>query len=135
MKISTRGRYGLRLMIELAMNQDKGYISLNEIAKIQEVSEKYLEQLITPLSKAGLVMSQRGAQGGYRLAMDADKISVGKILVALEGSLSPVDCLENGACTKVDSCVSVFLWQKIKDAIDNVINTMTLEDLVNEKNI
>lgn len=135
MKISTKGRYGIRLMLCLALNYDNGLMPLKAIAKQQDISEKYLEQIINPLTKAGLTKSFRGAQGGYALAVDPAKTTVGSILRVLEGSLSPVDCLDSNLCPKTDSCASLSLWQKIKDAVDNVVDNVTLADLVEEYNI
>ncbi len=132
MKISTRGRYGLRLMLCLALEYQKGHIPLNVIAKQQDISEKYLEQIINPLTKAGLTMSFRGAQGGYSLTKEPSQITVGAILRVLEGSLSPVDCLDNSTCPRTDFCASLSLWQKIKDAVDEIVDHTTLADLVDE---
>lgn len=137
LKISTKGRYGIRLMLCLAVNYSNGHMPLKEIARNQEISEKYLEQIINPLTKAGLVHSLRGAQGGYSLTNPPAQITVGSILRVLEGSLAPVDCLENHCCTKSDICTTISLWRKMKDAIDQVVDNITLADLVddyNEKN-
>lgn len=134
MKISTKGRYGMRLMLFLAVNYKNGHIPLKEIARNQDLSEKYLEQIINPLTKAGFVHSFRGAQGGYALTKDPAEITVGSILRILEGSLSPVDCVESSTCEKADTCTSISLWKKIKDAVDNVVDHVTLADLVTEYN-
>lgn len=132
MKISTKGRYGIRLMLYLALNYENGRISLKEISKKQDISEKYLEQIINPLTKADLVTSYRGAQGGYSLSLNPSEITVGAILRILEGSLSPVSCIDNHNCDRENICVSLSLWTKIKEAIDNVVDNITLQDLVNE---
>ena len=133
MRISTKGRYGIRLMLCLALQyQNSGHMPLRTIAKNQEISEKYLEQIINPLTKAGLVQSFRGAQGGYALVKNPTEITVGAILRVLEGSLSPVDCLEHTQCKRADVCASLFLWQKIKTAIDDIVDNTTLADLVKE---
>ena len=133
MKRSTKGRYGIRLMICLALQYEKtSHIPLKTIAQQQEISEKYLEQIINPLTKAGLVKSFRGAQGGYSLIKDPSEITVGSILRILEGSLSPVDCLEHSPCKRADVCASLSLWQKIKTAVDDVVDNTTLADLVKE---
>ncbi len=135
MKISTKGRYGIRLMLYLAVKYKNGHIPLKEIAVDQDISEKYLEQIINPLLKAGLVKSARGAQGGYSLTDRPSQITVGSILRVLEGSLSPVDCAENEeCCDKSYSCATISLWKRIKDAVDSVVDNTTLEDLVNEYN-
>ncbi|MCD8036459.1 MAG: Rrf2 family transcriptional regulator [Clostridiales bacterium] len=136
MLISTKGRYGVMIMVYLAENYNKGHKPLKEIAASQELSEKYLEQIINPLTKAGLLTSYRGSQGGYALAKAPADVSVGEILRILEGSLAPVYCVaENGeTCEKLNSCNSVVVWKKIKDAIDNVVDNMSLSDLIDEEN-
>ena len=106
MKISTRGRYGIRLMLALALNYNNGTIPLKTIAKDQGISEKYLEQIINPLTKSGLVKSFRGAQGGYMLTNPPEATTVGEILRVLEGSLSPVDCVDHPNCANSDHCAS-----------------------------
>ena len=98
MKISTKGRYGIRLMLSLALHYDKGTLALKSIAREQDISEKYLEQIINPLTKSGLVKSYRGAQGGYILTREPKDITIGEVLRILEGSLSPVDCVHNPMC-------------------------------------
>jgi len=132
LRISTKGRYGIRLMLCLGLQYGKGHISLKIISREQGISEKYLEQIVSPLSKAGLVISFRGAQGGYSLTRDPEQINVGEILRILEGSLSPVDCLDKVSCEKTDSCASLLLWKRMKDAIDEVVDNTTLADLVKE---
>ena len=116
MKISTRGRYGIRLMLALALNYNNGTIPLKTIAKDQGISEKYLEQIINPLTKSGLVKSFRGAQGGYTLTNPPEATTVGEILRVLEGSLSPVDCVDHPNCANSDHCVSLSIWKKMKVA-------------------
>lgn len=135
MLISTKGRYGVMIMVYLAENFNKGHKPLKEIASSQDLSEKYLEQIINPLTKAGLLTSYRGAQGGYALSKAPSEITVGDILRILEGSLAPVYCVaEDGEiCQKQSSCNSVVVWKKIKDAIDNVVDNMTLSDLLDEE--
>jgi len=132
MKISTKGRYALRLMLDLAVNYTGEYITIKNIAKRQEISEKYLEQIITQLSKAGFVKSARGAQGGYMLARTPAEYTVGEILRLLEGSLAPVTCLDkkHESCARVNECVTLEVWQKLEKAINNVVDNITLADLV-----
>jgi Rrf2 family protein len=132
MKISTKGRYALRLMLDLALNYTGEYISIKSIAARQDISEKYLEQIITQLSRAGYVRSVRGAQGGYMLAKAPTEYTVGMILRVMEGSLAPVSCLdgEDGNCDRVSSCVTYEIWQKIQSAVENVVDNITLADLV-----
>lgn len=131
MKISTKGRYALRMMLDLAVNNNGTYISLKEISRRQEISDKYSEQIINQLSKAGLVNSVRGAKGGYMLAKKPFEYTVGEILRVMEGTLTPVTCLEeiNNKCQREKICVTIEVFQKIKDAIDNVVDNITLEDL------
>lgn len=129
MKISTRGRYGIRLMLALALNYNNGTIPLKTIAKDQGISEKYLEQIINPLTKSGLVKSFRGAQGGYMLTNPPEATTVGEILRVLEGSLSPVDCVDHPNCANSDHCVSLSIWKKMKVALDEVVDNITLADM------
>ena len=133
MRISTRGRYALRLMLDLATNYTGKPIRLKDVAKRQEISDKYLEQIISILNKAGFVRSVRGPQGGYALQQTPDKYTVGMILRLTEGSLSPVECLDdNGAiCDREENCVTQILWKKLDDDIKGVVDHITLEDLMN----
>ena len=126
MKISTKGRYGLRLMVDLAVHYEQGLVPLKEIAVRQEISEKYLEQIMMQLNRSGLVRSVRGAQGGYCLAQPPESITVGAVLRVMEGSLAPVDC------DRMDRCVTVTVWQKLKEAVEGVVDAITLRDLAND---
>lgn len=131
MKISTKGRYALRLMLDLAINNTGEFIPIKKIAERQEISEKYLEQIITQISRAGFVRSVRGSQGGYQLANPPEDYTVGMILRLMEGELSPVACLdEPGHCDRADRCVTVDVWKQIKEAVENVVDNITLADLV-----
>jgi len=131
MKISTKGRYALRLMLDLALNNTGEYIPIKRIAERQEISEKYLEQIITQISRVGYVKSVRGSQGGYQLAMAPEEYTVGMILRLMEGELSPVACLDTTEnCDRADRCVTIEIYQQIKDAIDNIVDGVTLADLV-----
>ena len=135
MKLSTKGRYGLRAMIDLARYSEKEPVSISSIAARQDISERYLEQLVGILKKAGLVRSIRGATGGYVLARGACEISVGDVLRALEGSLEPVKCAafdpEEG-CMASGGCVTKYVWQKINESITRTVDEMNLEELVRE---
>lgn len=135
MKISTKGRYALRLMVDLAANDNGEYISLKVISQRQNISNKYLEQIITILSKAGFVKSVRGSNGGYKLAKSPRDYTVGMIIRLTEGSLAPVACLEGeeNDCERNESCVTLSVWKKLHDAINGVVDSITLEDLVNEQ--
>lgn len=133
MKISTKGRYALRLMLDIALNEKNGNpVRIKDIAHRQELSGKYLEQIISVLNKAGFVKSIRGPQGGYLLTKQPSEYTVGMILRLTEGSLSPVSCLddENNICERLDECATIVLWRKLKDAISGVVDTVTLEDLI-----
>lgn len=151
MKLSTKGRYGLRAMIDLASHMDEETVSLNSIAKRENISESYLEQLAASLKKAGLVTSSRGAQGGYKLGRDASQISVGDVLRACEGSTDAVSCPgmlsdakagETGdgsrqaraaaGCAGADVCVSKYVWEKINAAITDTVDSIFLDELVRE---
>jgi Rrf2 family protein len=135
MKLSTKGRYGVKAMLDLALHNSEGQISLKSIAERQNISENYLEQLFASLRKAGLVKSIRGAQGGYNLSNEPKNISVGDILRALEGSLAPVDCVSDVdpvKCEKSGVCVTKFIWAKIRDGVNSVVDSISLEDLIEE---
>lgn len=135
MKLSTKGRYGLRAMIDLARYSEEEPVSIGSIAARQDISERYLEQLFGLLKKAGLVKSIRGASGGYVLAKSTGEISVGDVLRALEGSLEPVKCAafysEEG-CMASDGCVTKYVWQKINESINETVDRMMLDELVRE---
>ena len=138
MKISTKGRYGLRAMIDIAVYSEKEPVPICKIAerqslsKRQEISDKYLEQIISVLNKAGYVRSTRGPQGGYLLKKKPEEYTVGMILRLTEGSLAPVACVEDDAepCERMTGCATVRVWQKINDAVKDVVDNITLADLV-----
>lgn len=132
MKISTKGRYALRLMLDIATDTSGEPVKIKDVAARQEISEKYLEQIIAVLNKAGFVRSIRGAQGGYLLAKQPVEYTVGMILRLVEGSMAPVECLEfdNNTCHRQDSCVTLILWEKINNAVKSVIDTVTLADMI-----
>ena len=136
MKISTKGRYALRIMIDLAMNIDKGPIRVKDIASRQNISEKYLEQIIALFNKAGYVKSIRGAQGGYLLTKTPKEYTAGMILRLAEGSIAPVSCVDEAAegCEKRGACVSAMLWEKMNTAVNEVVDNITLQDLVDWQN-
>lgn len=135
MKISTKGRYAVRVMLDLALNNTGECIKVKDIAARQEISEKYLEQIIAILNKAGYVTSVRGAQGGYRMAKRAEDYTVGMILRLTEGSMAPVACLEEGApaCGRRDSCETLEVWRDLYAAINQVIDNVTIADLVEKR--
>jgi Rrf2 family protein len=128
MKITAKGRYAIRIMIDLAVNNSGEYAKVNQIAKRQDISEKYLEQIISVLKKAGYVKSTRGAQGGYRLARDASSYTVGMILRLTEGSLCPVENTV-GECGGCDTCETLDVWKQLNAAINQVVDGVTIADL------
>lgn len=132
MKISTKGRYAVRVMLDLATNNTEEYIKVKEIASRQEISEKYLEQIISVLNKAGYVKSIRGAQGGYKIARDPSNYTVGMILRLTEGSLNPVACLDDeiNECERCDTCETLEVWKDLAKAINSVVDHVTVADLV-----
>lgn len=135
MKLSTKGRYGLKAMFELSLNQNNGPVPLKFIAKKQNISDQYLEQIFSSLKKSGLVTSVRGAQGGYLLSKEPKDITVGDILTVLEGPVSLSDCvLDDEVCENSGVCVTKVVWEKMKKGIDEVINSITLQDMINDHN-
>lgn len=136
MKISTKGRYGITAMYELALHYGKGPESLKMVAERQHISEHYLEQLMGGLRRAGFVRSVRGAQGGYELTRDPAAITVGDVIRALEGPIAPVDCVIDDTsdyCFRADSCVTRNIWAKVRDSINEVVDSITLADLCKEE--
>ena len=131
MKISTKGRYGLRIMIDIAVYGKGECVSLKDIAEREHLSEKYLEQIINLLGKENLVQSVRGAKGGYHLTKSPEEITVKEILLATEGSLAPVACAaDNDCCENYCDCVTSFIWTQMYDAVMGVVEKITLKDLV-----
>lgn len=132
MKISTKGRYALRLMLDLAQHNTGEMIRIKEISERQNISEKYLEQIITSLKRAGYVKSLRGAQGGYRLAQEPKEYTVGMILRLTEGNMAPVSCLEDevNECPRAENCTSLRLWKMLDEAVKGVIDHVTLQDML-----
>lgn len=132
-KLSTKGRYGLQAMVDLGVYSKEKHVSLKSIAERLSMSENYLEQLMALLKKNKLVISTRGAQGGYALAKPAEEITIGEILRALEGSLAPTDCSCKGNtvhCALDGKCVTKSVWEKIRDSIDRVVDGITLDQLM-----
>ena len=134
MKISTKGRYALRMMIEFGLNPDS-CTKISQVAAREGISDKYLEQIVTLLHRAGYVRSVRGAQGGYMLTRPPEEYTVGMILRQTEGSLAPVPCVDEDAapCDRAGQCVTLNVWKQLKDAIDQVVDSVTLADLVEEQ--
>ena len=134
MKLSTKGRYGVKAMFELALHHGNEPISIKAIAEKQVISEYYLEQLFGTLRKAGLIISTRGAQGGYILAREPSRITAADILNVLEGPIEISECIsdEEMNCSKADYCATRLLWIKISSSVNDVINSVTLQDMLND---
>ncbi len=132
--ISTKGRYALRLMIDVALYEANGYVSLKDSSKRENISIKYLEQVASLLTKSNLLLSYRGNNGGYKLSRNPRDYKVGDILKAAEGSLAPVACLqcENNFCDRKDTCTTLEFWQGFNEVINNYVDNTTLEDLVDK---
>mgnify|MGYP003391142933 FL=1 len=132
MMISTRGRYALRVVIDLAENKDKNYIPLKDIAARQDISQKYLESIMTLLSKNNIVDGVHGKGGGYRLNREPNKYSVGEILRITEGSLAPVACLAGNAktCERADKCKTLPMWEKLDKIIEDYLDSVSLADFI-----
>lgn len=134
MMISTKGRYGLRLILDIAKESRGKPVPIKEISRRQDISDKYLEQIIMQFTKAGLVKSVRGAQGGYILTKPASEITAGEVLRAAEGSLAPVECCEIG-CEHSGGCITYGLYKRIKDAVDSVVDTTTIADMLSDAGV
>lgn len=134
MILSTKGRYGLKAVFELSLNYGDGPIALKKICDKYDISENYLEQIFSKLKKAGYIVSVRGAQGGYKLAKKPNDITVGMILRTLEGDITPSDCVSKDVCTRESICATRTIWSKIEKSINNVIDNITLADMIDEHN-
>ena len=132
MKISTKGRYALRMLIELAEQKENGFISLKEIAEKQNISKKYLEQIIPILNRSGILMTNRGYQGGYKLAKDPSKITIAEILRNTEGSLAPVACLEQNPnqCPRCNECITLPVWIGLEKVVKEYLEGITLQNII-----
>ena len=135
MKISTKGRYALRMMLDIAQNQDAGFVTLKDIAQRQAISKKYLEQIALQLSQASLLRAVRGHQGGYRLTREPAEYTVLEILRIAEGSLAPVACLdqEPNLCERCGECLTLPLWTNLGNIIEKYLTGVTLDDLLNQR--
>lgn len=132
MRISTKGRYALRMLIDLAQHRDQGFVTLKEIAERQNISKKYLEQIIALLNRTDMLLSGRGFAGGYKLAKDPSCYSVGEILRVTEGSLAPVFCIEHGRekCPRAADCLTHPVWQGLNRVVEDYLNNITLQDVL-----
>lgn len=134
MKLSTKGRYGVKSVLDLAINYKKEHVSIKSIAERINVSEYYLEQLFSQLRKAGIIKSIRGAHGGYTLSRPPTEITVYDIMDVLEGSIEISDCIEETTCNNIDCCATRLLWVRFKESIDGVLKSTTLQDMVDDYN-
>lgn len=135
MKISTKGRYALRMLLDLAEHQNDGYVSLKDIAGRQEISKKYLEQIVPLLNRSDYLLTNRGFQGGYRLARTPDKYTVGELLRLTEGGLSPIPCLEQNPnqCRRSANCATLPVWQGLNRVITEYLDGITLQDILDQQ--
>ena len=135
MKISTRGRYALRMMVDLAQHYDQGFIALKDISKRQDISKKYLEQIIPFLNRGNLLSATKGHMGGYRLAKAPSEITVREILESAEGSLVPVSCMDNipNLCKKCEDCITLPIYEGLYDVVTKYFDSITLEDIINRQ--
>ncbi len=133
MMVSTKGRYALRVMIDIAQHKDEGYISLKDVAERQEISMKYLELIAAVLNRAGYLKSKRGKAGGYMLSRQPEDFNIGQILKLTEGSLAPVTCMENSGCVgcrRAAKCLTLPMWIKLDNMIDSYLEGISLKDLM-----
>lgn len=132
MKISTKGRYALRMLIDLASNHEDGYISLKDIAERQDISKKYLEQIVPMLNKSGILRTNRGNKGGYMLAKAPNELTVGDVLRATEGNLAPVSCLEYepNTCPRREDCATLYIWEGLYKAVNEYLDNITIQDII-----
>lgn len=135
MKISTKGRYALRVLLDLAEHQNCGFIALKDIAERQNISKKYLEQIIPIFNRAGILKTVRGSQGGYKLAKTPDNYTVGEVLRLTEGSLAPVACVENENvdCERCNECATLPVWQGLYKVINEYLDGITLQDILDQQ--
>lgn len=136
MKISTRGRYALRMLLDIAENQQGNYVSLKDISERQDISKKYLEQIVPYLTSAGFISAGRGHMGGYKLSKEPSRISVADVLRVTEGELAPVSCLGNESvvCPRAGECDTLFIWKGLMEVIEDYLDNVTLWDILARKN-
>ncbi|MBR2280796.1 MAG: Rrf2 family transcriptional regulator [Ruminococcus sp.] len=136
MRISTKGRYALRMLVDLAEHRDNGFTALKDIAKRQNVSKKYLEQIVPVFNKSDILQTNRGFQGGYRLAVAPDKCTVGEVIRLTEGTLSPLACIDDDdevRCDRSGDCATLYVWQGLKKVVTDYLDSITLQDIIDKK--
>lgn len=134
MKISTKGRYALRLLIDIATHQEEGFVSLKEVSCRQNISKKYLEQIVPMLSKSGILRTNRGNHGGYMLAVRPEDCTVGQVLRATEGNLAPVACLGNKVndCPRAATCSVLYVWEGLEQVVEKYLDGISLQDILDK---
>ena len=134
MKVSTKGRYALRMLLDLAENKEEGFVSLKSIAERQNISKQYLEQIVTLLNTSTILRANRGRQGGYMLAKEPSQYTVGQILRITEGSLAPIACLEDevNLCERVEACKTLPMWHGLNKVISDYLDSVTLQDMLEQ---
>lgn len=135
MRISTKGRYALRMLVDLAEHQNDGYVALKDIAKRQNISKKYLEQIVPVFNKSNILRTNRGFQGGYRLAVEPSKCTVGEVIRLTEGTVSPLACIDDDGevnCERCNECPTLFVWQGLKDVVSNYLDSITIQDILDK---
>jgi Rrf2 family transcriptional regulator, cysteine metabolism repressor len=130
MKLSTKGRYGARAALELALRYNEGPVMVKDIAESQNISERYLEHILNSLRVSGVVKSTRGAHGGYELSKSPELITLGEVIRSLEGPIEIVSCTRNNVCDRTESCVTFGIWCEVRNAVENVLDSITLADMV-----
>ena len=132
MRISTKGRYALRLLLDLAEHRDDGYVALKDIAERQNISKKYLEQIVPILNRTDILKTNRGYQGGYKLAKDPSQYTIGMVLRVTEGSLAPVPCVDQDPieCERCDECLTLPMWKGLNKVVNEYLDSITLQDLL-----
>ena len=135
MKISTKGRYAIRMLVDLAEHQENGYVALKDIAERQEISKKYLEQIVSILNRPGFLQTNRGQNGGYRLAKPADKYTVGDVLRITEGGIAPIACLEDevNLCERAKNCATLPMWTELYRIISDYLDNVTIQDILDKQ--
>ncbi len=137
MKISTKGRYALRMLIDLASHKSEGYVALKTIAERQDISKKYLEQIVPILNRTDILITNRGFQGGYALGRDASSITIGEVLRLTEGSLAPVACMSSSGsinCDRSSTCPTLPIWKGLNEVVNNYLDSITIQDVVDQTN-
>lgn len=132
MKLSTKGKYGVKAVVDLALHQKENPVSIKSISQRQGISEYYLEQLFAPLRKADIIRSIRGAQGGYVLNKEPKDLTVLELMNILEGPVEISECLDNNMCSNIDCCATRMVWKKLKESIDDVMGSITIQDILND---